>query len=33
MIRAAATNAALCICCGLMIAAGPILSALGLLKG
>ncbi|MCP2007229.1 hypothetical protein L1274_000922 [Duganella sp. HSC-15S17] len=26
-------NAALCVCCALLIAAGPILSALGLLKG
>lgn len=33
MIRAAATNAALCVCCALLIAMGPILEAAGLLKG
>lgn len=30
---AAATNAALCVACALMIAAGPILQAAGLLRG
>jgi hypothetical protein len=33
MIRAAVTNAALCTCCALLIAMGPILEALGLLRG
>lgn len=32
-MRAALENAGLCILCALMIAAGPILEALGALKG
>lgn len=32
-MRAVATNAALCVCAALLISAGPILEALGLLRG
>ncbi len=32
-MKAALQNAALCVCAALLIAAGPILQAIGLIKG